>query len=501
MFARQATNLFRLFLVLSTLAFLTACGGGGGGSGSGGETIYVDSSATGGNDGTTWANAYSSLGDALDAAASGDEIWVAQGTYRPTTGTDRTASFSIKAGVSLYGGFSGDETSRDERDWGTNTTILSGDIGVASNTSDNSYHVVVVSNGSTIDGFTIRDGNANGDSTNSQGGGIVVSSCSTMIAHCAFTGNLASNGGGMYIYAYSLQNVTITDCVFQSNASPGSGGAMSIYTAAINMRISGCTFTGNSSDGDGGGIYMGWKTNPVITECTFSGNSCDVGGGGICIYQDSTPLISHCSFTGNSAANGGGACCDLSQPSSETAKLTSCTFAGNTAYRGGGLYLRRLTETGPVLQLANCVFSLNSATFGGGAYVYSGDMDIINCTFKGNAGGTSGGAVQIESGSPTLANCIMWDDTAPSKPEIEPGTGNPTIKYCCIEGGYTGAGITEHIIASDPLFAAGSFVLQFTSPCKDSGNNASVPSGITTDIAGNTRIANTTVDMGAYEYH
>src|SRR5262249_35445345 len=90
--------------------------------------VYVNSAAAGSAYGSSWANAYTDLGLAISAAGAGDEIWVARGTYRPAgAGGSRDATFALKTGVSLYGGFSGSETTREERDWVANPTVLSGD--------------------------------------------------------------------------------------------------------------------------------------------------------------------------------------------------------------------------------------------------------------------------------------------------------------------------------------------------------------------------------------
>jgi hypothetical protein len=101
----------------------------------------------------------------LEAATSGKQIWVARGTYKPTTGTDRSVSFQMKSGVKVYGGFAGTETSVSQRSnfkkGEANETILSGDIGTAGDITDNCYHVIFnseISNTALLDGFTITAG-------------------------------------------------------------------------------------------------------------------------------------------------------------------------------------------------------------------------------------------------------------------------------------------------------------------------------------------------------
>jgi hypothetical protein len=123
-------------------------------------THFVNDDVVGG-DGSSWASAFNDLQDALATATAGDEIWVAAGTYKPTTDGNREISFNLESGVSLYGGFAGTETDLDERDWEVNSTVLSGDIGVPGSVVDNSYHVVYASGitGVTLDGLTITGGN------------------------------------------------------------------------------------------------------------------------------------------------------------------------------------------------------------------------------------------------------------------------------------------------------------------------------------------------------
>ena len=151
-------------------------------------------------DGSSWANALASVTNALSRASASDEIWVAAGTYKPDAGTDRTKSFILKTSVALYGGFDGTETSREERDWTNNTTILSGDIGVGGDLTDNVYHVLVGATGARLDGFTIRDGYANGGANETRtGGGMYCVGTHPVVANCIFTSNFA-NGGDYSVF-------------------------------------------------------------------------------------------------------------------------------------------------------------------------------------------------------------------------------------------------------------------------------------------------------------
>ena len=133
--------------------------------------VYVDvDNGKGPWDGNSWTTAYRTvqegLGEAQEslggAAKKGEEVWVAEGTYTPTSTTDRSVSIELRPGVALYGGFEGDETELGQRDWQRFVTTLSGDVGVQDVSTDNSYHVVVGADDALIDGFTVTGGYADG---------------------------------------------------------------------------------------------------------------------------------------------------------------------------------------------------------------------------------------------------------------------------------------------------------------------------------------------------
>ncbi len=174
---------------------------------------HVNAAVGASGDGASWATAFKTLREAIAAAGSGHEIWVAQGTYYPDEGpgvtdNDRGASFVMKNGVAVYGGFpnTGDPGLAD-RNWQAYQTILSGDIdkdGVVNST--NSFNVVRYGNtidNALLDGFTVTAGVANGASF--AGGGININGqsgqSSPRLVNCRFTLNEAQNGGAVDVFA------------------------------------------------------------------------------------------------------------------------------------------------------------------------------------------------------------------------------------------------------------------------------------------------------------
>ncbi|UCF05338.1 MAG: T9SS type A sorting domain-containing protein, partial [bacterium] len=421
-----------------------------------GTVLYVDADANSGGSGDSWEDAYNELRDALVAAAlrcsNVTEIWVAEGTYMPTNDTTRAASFELQDSLEIYGGFDGTEILRSERDWVTNVTILSGDIGVPAESSDNSYHVVVENDcdsTAVLDGFTITAGRADGASGNDDGGGIVADGGSPKFANLVISNNYALDmGGGMYnaSAASRLSNVT-----FEGNEGDDGGGMIIRYAGSDGARLVDVRFIDNAAATSGGGLQV-TTASPMLENVTFTGNQAPWGGGMRASYGAS-PTIANALFLNNVAGSGGG---------------------------GGGIF--NSNDGVPVL---------------------------TNVTFHGNSGGVGGG-IYAYTGSPVLVNVIMWGDSAvTSGDEIYNYDGASTnISYSLIEGCGGSGGWDASVgtdggnnIDTDPLFVSEflqDFRLHDDSPAVDAGDSTAV--GLPdTDINGNPRIQGLTVDMGAYE--
>jgi hypothetical protein len=301
------------------------------------KVIHVNADASTEGDGKSWGMAYKYLQNAIDDAGKGDEIWVATGTYKPTVGIggsgDRNKSFQLKKGVALYGGFAGTETSRKQRNWQTNETILSGDlkgddVGFTNN-GENSYHVVIgdkTDATAVLDGFIITGGNADADVwPNDGGGGMSTYQGSPTVKNCLFSENAAfADGGGMRNWGDSKP--LITNCTFLDNKVAQEGGGM-MNGPGSRPDVTNCIFTGNSAGEDGGGMYNNETSGSLIMNCLFRENSAELTGGGMYNVNGSDPRVINCSFSGNQAGEAGGAVCNTrSNPS-----LTNCILWGNSA--------------------------------------------------------------------------------------------------------------------------------------------------------------------------
>ena len=469
-----------------------------------GATIYVDVDAAGLNNGTSWLNAYTDLQLALAAAVATDEIWVAEGTYRPTSGSDRLKSFKMKNGVALYGGFAGTETSRGQRDWVLHKTILSGDIGIPGDASDNSYHVFYhpentnLDSTAILDGFTISGGNASTPGwPHFAGGGMFNWDSSPTLNNCTFAGNrVYEYGGGMYNYEDSSPH--LTNCTFYDNLADVGGGMHN--GSNCSPQLTNSTFFSNTAV-YGAGMwninYLPTPTEPILINTTFISNTATWDGGGMYNNTGSTPVLTDCTFVGNSAGEQGGGMFNYNS----SPALTDCAFLGNSAdLEGGGMFNRNASS--PVL--ANCTFWDNSAgSYGGGIFNLGASAALTNCTFWGNSADAEGGAMYSGVGSSgALTNCILWRDT-PEEIFRYDVAASPVITHSDVQGGYPGDGNID----DDPLFVDpdhGDLHLGPCSPAVDKGDN-SAPHLPALDFEGDARILDgdgngtATVDMGVDE--
>ena len=265
--------------------------------------IYVKHDAGGSNNGSTWANAYTDLQQALDHPTA-TQIWVAAGTYKPTkdhTGatnpTDqRDKNFHLATNKQIYGGFAGTETQLSQRKVATHVTILSGDFNgddvvtvsgttlTFSNNSENAYHVFItanLTNAALIDGFTIQGGNAN------------------MSSSISYVGRLFDRNGGGGLYNLN-SSPTLNNLTLLNNTSLGGGGINNQNSAPI---ISNSIIKYNLG-WVGGGMANSGIQSPIITNSTFFNNN-SVNGGAM-VNFDASPIITNSTFFNNNASGGGG---------------------------------------------------------------------------------------------------------------------------------------------------------------------------------------------------
>lgn len=378
---------------------------------------------------------------------------------------------------------------------------------------------------------------------------------SSKFYYCKFTNGKATashpnnQGGAFYFDNFSkaiISNTLIKNCY----ASLNGGG---IYcNNQSNIKISNNTFANNSADGHGGGIYLQGWSNAIVTNNLITNNITSGNGGGAYIHT-ATPLFTNNIISANVAAlSGGGILClsgifknnyiinNVSQTSNgdyqyggggmvifaggDPLIITHNIISNNTSNNmGGGIYCYAAGAS--IGEISNNIISNNLETtnFGGGgvAFVYS-DIPMNNNTISNNSAQTGGG-ILFYSSNPHVQNNIVWGNTSVTNGNQvyffdEPA--DPNFYNNNIEGGQGAFGVNSNVfylgtyannINSDPQFnapSAGSgnafngstanWTLQQTSPCIDGGSiqNITYPA---TDIAGNPRLAGSSIDIGAHE--
>ncbi|MBI2440748.1 MAG: hypothetical protein HYV35_05180 [Lentisphaerae bacterium] len=503
---------------------------------------YVSPAGNDANNGTSLTLAKRTIQAAINIAAGGDTVLVADGTYGP---------------ISVYGAIAVRSIN------GPKSTTING---------NRLSRCVYLVNGAVLDGFTVANGYS------SWGGGIYA--IYSTVTHCEISGNQAYYyGGGIDAY-YS----TVADCTISGNSASWGGGGLYPYGSTV----ANCTISGNSAYYCGGAIAY----SSVITNCTFTKNTASEFGGGMyaqqclvtdCIARDNLSYnrgggifswgstLQNCTIISNTAYTDGGG---LFLADSD--KVKGCTIRRNVAYlNGGGALVQWSTMENCLIEenesygstwtttyfdcgggvyvmaggrVRNCAINRNVAYWdGGGAFLWGGALE--NCTLEGNSARSFGGGISIVSGTArnclisgnaavdmgggvwamggAVENCTIVRNTVASG-EGDSGVGGGVfvqggtirnciayynqdtdvvgpVSYSCFAASTGGVGN----ISSVPQFVAngtgsgaahvmGNYRLQSASPCINLGLNQSWMTAAV-DLDSRPRLLNSKVDMGAYE--
>lgn len=389
------------------------------------QVIFVKANASGLNNGSSWANAYTSLDLALSAAVPGQAIWVAAGTYKPGSPAPDN-SFPLQSGVELYGGFAGTETQLSQRNPSLNVTILSGDIAgndiagnFNQNRSDNAPHVLIAfANTSTdkavLDGFVIRGGQTLVGDTNPdlsrQGGGILAGTQLT-VRNCRFTDNFGEFGAAFIALGASCDGLLLDNCVFEGNKSLEQGICLLFQLSS--GGVNNCIFRKNVTNR--GSLYPYETTGITIDSCLFESNDAGANfGAGMFSWQASWTMTNSI-FRKNKAANAAGLYIDGNE-GGDFATVDNCLFERDTAtgFGGAGLYGWQAT-----FAVKNTVFRDNFASVAAGMYLdgreFDSSISIDSCLFERNiASGYGATSIFHYRTNYTLSNSIFRENVAPS---------------------------------------------------------------------------------------
>jgi hypothetical protein len=397
---------------------------------------YIDANATGTGDGSSWANAMTSINDALTVAGSNTtEIWLAAGIYYPPVSGGNASTITVNIdNLTIYGGFSGTETQLSERNIRMNETIISGDGSqndtavdfTSASRNDNAMHVFTIAgNNITLDGLTIQDGNAG-----------------------AMTGN-GQNGAAVY-KNFDVTSLSLKNCTIKNNVGQGAGAIFARFdgSGVVTLTIENCIFNNNLAR-YGAALYTYSNTN--ITETVTISNS---------LFHDN--VVSD-STTGNGVSGiawiravGNGSSC--------TTNVVNCTFAENSA----------TTSETNITENAALLLSRDNG---------SHNSTVANSIFYHNSGQSGTVLAGIGKGRNTF--------NAPTTLFVTNTIDEDNFAY---------ASNTNNVSTNNPIFtdvAGKDYTLQNGSPAVNAGDNAYVVN--TVDLAFNNRILDTTVDLGAFE--
>ncbi len=478
--------------------------------------VYVDVAADSSDaDGTSWATAFTDVKQGLQAAfdaGSPCEVWVARGHY-VIFEISAGDALRLRSGVGLYGGFDATETTREQRDWRANPTVLDGTLGMM---GVSTHHVVtsMSTEDATLDGFVVTRGVAMGGSLDSIGGGMLVMNSSVEVANCVFSQNYAEQaGGGLAIYA---SDVRLRNVMFSVNVVGVAGGEYSVGggLAAFDsvFEVDDSFFVGNLAlDGLGGGGAYLVSSTADFRNVVFAGNGRDGGvlilrenvGGAISLVSESVATLRHATLVGNHAWRGGAIAVDRTS----SVALTSSLLFANVASSGTAPALRVPIGGTAILDHCrvpadlSCPGCINAAP--AFAPVPSVVGDILSATYDEDTGLTEVVLDNVSWTPGELAGVFLSVAGAPTWVIIAHNSTNTVSLW----------GDLSTTLEPGVFYAGHVLGLSGISPCIDAAHGLEVP---TLDVEGTPRWDNIVqdsydcagqpdcisfADIGAYEYY
>lgn len=402
--------------------------------------IYVDADATGAGDGSSWADAYSDLSNALENVGQiTAEIWIAEGTYLPHASASTESFEFYKNNLTVYGGFDGTETLLKDRDVAAHPTLLSGDLNGndadvnfnEATRSENSNVITRINGmGITFDGLQIANGDNSEETSESYGSAILISGYVTSfnLKRCQLKNNVSRNSGVVRAYFVNNCEVNIENCIIDNNMSRFGAIVLLAFRSniTIDVNVVNSLFTANKS-------------------LDYDGSNLGYTGSALTVRTANIP---------RSVSN---------------TNVTNCTFANNLDVGSAP------SEKGPL-------------AFGREHPTCSQNATISNSIFYGNK--------KLQGSTPVTSTSV-------NKGHLTLDIDNVSISNSIGEDNFVNIANVSSSSDADPLFTNASnkdFTLQSGSSAIDSGDNTKVPNGVYADLLGNMRIHNGTVDRGVYEF-
>ena len=510
------------------------------------EVIYVDGSAPGPRDGASWAHAYATVQEGVDAAAAAPGplrpwVWTAEGVYH-----ERVV---MADGVEVYGGFAPGAAALADRVPGANVSVLDG---------GNAGTVVTFGAiaGAGLDGFTARNG-----FSEEHGGGVSVqgAAATCFVRNCVVRENkCVSRGAGIYLGPESP--IEITGCTIIGNIGMGSGdfGGGVMCDRAANARISDCVIAANRNRYGGGlGCIM---SSPTVVNCVISGNEAATwamngttrhgsGGGGVFAHDCASPTLVNCLISGNYTVNwcaGALYCQGYSNP-----RLINCTLSRNRSHHTDNWEISSgvVVNTNSKPSLTNCIIE-GMWSEGIREEDTTSDVAVNHCLFRNNgwADFVDEGATGLTGGHDInrhVADCqdnvlgnpdplfvmgpsgawteppaydaarnvtVLTTSGAPFVPGalagrlINPDTSQPRQAYVMdntaaaveVLGDVTSATGPDGYVDAGDGFLVVDYHVGSGSPAGDAGDTAAA-AGVSTDLGGGPRVLGGAVDLGVFE--